>query len=258
MCSFRVSLAVAILTLTVSVRAQVVPQRDSQAIAVLNQTLAVTGWVSPPNDVVAQATVTQFKGEEPIAHTVTWKALGAGSLRIEVDTPEGRSTIVKNGHRGTFSQGTKSSRLTGHAAATMHSIQFPFYPLIAAASDSGTQITYRGLEVVNGEDSHVIELRARQNSDNPNDSMSQAWRFVLYVSSSTLLPLRMDYTRLGADNSNAILRCSRFFSDYRRLDALLVPYQQADFVEGRKVAEIQFQQIQFNAGLSPAEFDVPN
>ena len=244
--------------LPVSLSAQTAAKGDPQAVAVLNQALAVTGWALPPNDVVAQAAVTEFKGEQPVIHTVTWKAMGAAGLRIEVDTPEGRSTIVKNGHRGSFAQGTKSSRLTGHAAATMHSIQFPFLLLAALASEPNTEVTYRGVEPLNGENTHVIELRARQNSDSPNDSLSQAWRFVLYVSAGALLPVRVDYNRLGADNSNVVLHCSRLFSDYRRLGAFLVPYQQSDFVEGRKVADIQITQIQLNAGVSPTEFDIAN
>jgi len=244
--------------LPVSLSAQTAAKGDPQAVAILNQTLAVTGWASPPNDVVAQATVTQVKGEQPVIHTVTWKARGADALRIEVDTPDGRVTTVRNGSRGVHSQGTRNDRLTGHAAATTHSIQFPFLLLTALVSEPSAEITYRGTESVNGENVHVIELRTRQNLDNPNDSLSQAWRFVLYVSTGTLLPVRLDYSRLGADNSNVVLHCNRFFSDYKRLGAFLVPYQQSDFVEGRKVAEIQFTQVQLNTGVSPSEFDVAN
>ena len=253
----RVALPVVIFTLAIPIGAQVAPQRDPQAVAVLNQTLAVTGWASPPNDVVAQATVTQFKGDERVVQTVTWKARGPYALRIEVDAPDGRVTTVRNGSRGILTRGTQSGRLTGHAAATMHSIQFPFYPVMAAASEPSAQTTFRGTESVNGEEAHVIELRSRENPDNSDSPISQTGRFVLYISTGTLLPLKLDYVRLGGDNSNVVLRCSRLFSDYRRVDGILIPFHQSDLIRGQKVAEIQFTQVQLNPGVSSTEFDVP-
>ncbi|GEM_PF-6797995 len=79
-------------------------QRDPQAVSIISRAWAVTSWTAFPVDVVAQATVNEFKGANRTTVPVTWKSLGADLSRTEIDSPDGRKTLIRNGGRGAFAE----------------------------------------------------------------------------------------------------------------------------------------------------------
>ncbi len=251
-----VFVTICILLLVSSVPAQQVA-RDPQAVVLLVQMLAVTGWGASPGDAVAKGTVTQFRGEETVTGAVTLKALGRQGIRVDVETPDGTVSTIRNGSRAAMLQAGKVTAIPGHAVTSQHGLHFLFLTPIATPNDAGTRISYKGTETVNGDDAHVIEIQAVQDPDRPSNPLLQASQFVVYVSTKTFLPIKVDYNRLGGNNPNVVLHCTRYFADYRPIGGLLVPFQQTDFLEGQKIAEIRLRSVQLNVGLADAQFDVP-
>ncbi len=66
----------------------------------------------------------------------------------------------------------------------------------------------------------------------------------------------MEFKRIAADNPNFVLSCEKYFSDFRPVGRVLVPFHQEDFVNRRKTTELRLTNVQLNVGVSDSEFQV--
>ena len=73
----------------------------------------------------------------------------------------------------------------------------------------------------------------------------------------TGLPAEIDYALLAMDNFRAVMHRARTFSDYRPINGVAVPFHQEEFVDGQNISKLDLTDVQFNTGVSDAEFNVP-
>src|SRR5262249_31767304 len=100
----------------------------------------------------------------------------------------------------------------------------------------------------------------RKHPDSKDDPLAELRRFTapvtLWISTTRSVPIRADYYRVAADNHTATLRETAVFSDYRNVDGVAVPFRQEISIEGQLMYTYQFTAIEFNHGLSDADFNV--
>lgn len=230
--------------------------KDSAATAVLVQMSATTGWSSPPADAIATASVTSYRGEVAEDGTLTLKANGSGKSRTESATRNKAFTYIVNRGRAAVSlpdgNGVRHSISESPYNLPYH---FPFFTPLAAFDQADVALAYQGMEAVNGEDSHRIEFTRLNLPD--RDRHAEARRFTVWISATTLLPVKLESVRPATGNPNVLIRSTRYFADYRRVGSVLIPFRQIETVQGQLVLELRLESVQLNVGLSDEEFKLP-
>ncbi|MGH7771440.1 MAG: hypothetical protein ACREQA_04315 [Candidatus Binatia bacterium] len=221
--------------------------KDSDAVLILSQAAAATGWskATVPADVVATGAVTRFRGDTKDTLAVTLKAKGFDKSRTEL---QGGTTTIVNAGAGAATSFEGTKWINPHSARSMQAVSFPFLTEFVAFADADVTARYLGVETVHGESAHKVELAKTSAGAAP---------FVIWVSSTTGLPIQIQYVRVANDNPSARLPHTRYLGDYRVVNGLAVPFYQEDSVNGQVLYTLQLERVQFNVGLSDSEFSLP-
>lgn len=220
------------------------PQKDAQAVAVLQQTMVVTGWGSPPSDVLAQASLTSERDGSTQTSAFVLKARGKGEFRNE----NADSTFVKSGDRASLTNRSGSKVAGNDSIRQLSPYYFPFFTLLSSYADADVQLTYLGIEDVAGEKAYKVQLVRQRDPDARREPMT------VFVSVTTLLPVKLIYARIASDNPNVAIECTRLLSDYRKVGWLWFPFYQEEALGGKPPRVLRFESVQLNVGLSDSDF----
>jgi hypothetical protein len=62
---------------------------------------------------------------------------------------------------------------------------------------------------------------------------------------------------ISAPGGNVVLRFATEYSDFRRVDGLLVPFHEVNWAQGRRTGETQLETVEFGVSLPPGAFHPP-
>jgi outer membrane lipoprotein-sorting protein len=237
------------------------PQRDPQAVAALLQVVSAAGWgpTAHPGAIMASGTLTRFNGNQQQTESFTLKQRGPTQHRMELQDGGVTSTTVVNGLAGTivFSDG-KKHRLPAHAAISIQSPAFPFLSDLARAGDSDVEVRDLGSDSIDGVPCHGVSVARHAKSNDPLAHFRDlAAPLKVWISQQSGLPVRIDFIRLADDNPHVVIHFSRSFSDYRMVNGIAFPFKQEERFEGQLMYQFQFANVQFNAAVTDADFDLP-
>jgi hypothetical protein len=233
-------------------------QRDAEAIQILTQALNAAGGIATLGalkDYTASGTVNYYWGDGEQG-TVVVKGRGTGQFRIDATLPEGvRSWSVSNGSGWIKEANGGSDVIFAHNAMNLGSLTFPFTFLISALQDPSVSLIYVGLESNNGISTHHIRTQRNYspNSD-PAGILQKLSRREFFIDSSNLLIVASEDMAHPRDNATIAHPRRIEFSDYRKLNDVLVPFLIAESVEGQRGETIQLNEIAFNVGLQDSDF----
>ncbi len=236
-----------LLTIAIAGGQETAATKDANAVLILSQAAAATGWskLTVPTAITATGTVTRYRGDTKDTVGVTLKAKGFDKSRTEL---QGGATTIVNAGAGAASSFEGTKWINPHAARSIRAVAFPFLTEFVDFAEADVTVRYLGVEAVRGEQAHRIELSKGSAGDIP---------FVVWVSSTTGLPVQIQYIRLANDNPSARSPHIRYLSDYRAVNGLAVPLFQEDSVNGQVLYTLQLSQVQFNVGLSDSDFTLP-
>jgi hypothetical protein len=234
------------------------PASDPQAVAILQNMVAASGW-SPSNlpaDVVGNGSMVSETPTGEQTEGVVVKARPAQQLRIEFSSSA--NVLVVNGFRGSMATSQGARALAGQSVPGMLPGVFPFYKFLAGSTAADAVITYLGQESLAGVPAHRIQVKTSTGVPGvTNDFLENASSFVISVSTANSLPLKIEFVMISASNPNSVLPAYCAFSDYRTVGAVQVPFHVEKYANGQKQFAIQLNSVQFNTGLTDADFDVP-
>jgi len=223
--------------------------------------VAATGWnpLNLPADAVVTGSVT--RSSDQVTSAVTLKIKGLGEFREDVQNSAGvTTTVVNNGLAAQLLPDGTSRVLALQDAVSIWPVDVPIFSnLPLAASAQNFSVASLGTEMVSGALSNKIQISAQiQPVDPITDVTSRTASIIVWLDATTALPVQLQYTRLASDNPTASSLHIRQFSNYQQVSGMLVAFTQQEFMNGRLLYAFQFSAVNFNVGLTDADFALPN
>lgn len=235
------------------------PQRDPQALAVLSKMFIVSGWSSTnlPANAVASGTATRYHGDTQDAVGITLKFRGYSEARMEVADPVSPTISVFHGEQASVSKTTGTQAIPAHSALSTPPVAMLFFCSFLNTSDPNRLFRFVGTETVGGQLTNRLEFDYIPSSDNPySQVLRRAGHVTLWISTSSLLPIQVQYPRISNDNPTAVFLATRVYSDYRAINGIAVPFRQDEYLGNQLTHSLQLSTVNFNTGLSDADFAI--
>lgn len=230
--------------------------RDPQALAVATQAVQVMGGM-PPADLVATGSVKLVEGSRTVTGTIRVKARGFDQVSEELVTSDSERSLVTSRGRGQQTSGDKQTRLSAELSLSNEATNIPLISLTAALVNPDSAFEYVGLEDLGGTAAHHIRCWNTFASNPKLSALAEASVKDWWIDVQSGLPVKVSYERRPARGAAERIPVALFFSDYRSVNGLLIPYAIAKSFNGTPWATIVFQSVTVNSGLSDADFAVP-
>jgi len=232
------------------------PKKDQSAVALLKHALRVTGWdMTLPSDAVLTAEFTRSRdGVSQATVPVTYKLKGPDK-HITV-LPQGASIVNGSRSRHQLASGTHNGY--GSAVRSMRPPVLPLYSEISTAPAGDFDIYQQRESIIGDElcDVVVLEPNVQPREAESVKSERRARRVTIWISRTTGLPRQFEFARRMETNPSAILEYTVLVGDYRNASGRLVPFYQAEFIRNQPRHEIRISSVQFDVGLSDADFEI--
>ena len=237
--------------------AQQTVERDPVALAIAQQALAAMGGgqsLLSYQDSEARGTLTIA-----VAASRNWpivlKSKGTKKVRVELSKPNGTNTLIVNGGRGVLKHADRTTRrLQPYTTIGQRVSHIPVFSLLAEYWDSNVEVTYVGQAVVSGRPAEVVALSLPSGDLLPASLARAASRTLFFIDKLSGLVAKVEYDHYAENDSNAKQKVETFFSDYRNVNGVLVPFRQITHTDGRLESELVLSSVAFNVGISDSEF----
>lgn len=227
--------------------------KDPLAISVLTSSLAAMGSANVSTTAaVVQATIS-FPDKSTA--TLTTKSIGFSQVRHEFAKGSTASTqIVNQGSGQTLINGkTRKLPLWEANRGQQH---IPAFSKMADYQNPNVNVTYVGLETINGQKAHHIKLTGLVTATDPtsadiDEAMST---FHIFVDAQTLYVAKIqdfDFSPETPTNRSVV---ETYFDDYRLTNGVSIPFHAVRYVAGQKYCEINLQSVTLNATVAAADF----
>ncbi len=239
----------------------IVTSSDPQALAALAQALQAAGGaqaLGAIQDFTATGQITYSWAGNPDQGTVTLRGRGLDQFRLDASLPEGtRSWAVSHGVGNLKETDGTETKISGHNALALGSLTFPYLPLVAASLNSTTTVSTVGTVPVNG--ANAVQIRVQRHyasSYDPNGLIAQLTTRDFFIDPTTSLIVKTEQMTHPQETFTVSLPEDISFSNYRAVNGVMVPFTITDTVNGQQIWTIQLSAIQFNTGLTDADFSL--
>lgn len=230
---------------------------DSQAMNLIANSIAAMGGGrgAAVQDFTATGDITYYWAGKEEKGSATVRGRGVDQLRFDANLAGGTRSWAVHAGSGTLREiDGKTTEIPYHNAVALGSLIFPLARLQALSTDTKASISYDG--VSNVEQQPFERLRAHKTlfDKDPDGSGNRLLDADLYFDPTTHLLLGIqDQTHprksMTVDVSHAI-----YFSDYRQVNGLTIPFTVSEYVGGQRVWSLQISDVKFNTGLSDTDF----
>jgi hypothetical protein len=237
-------------------------QRDAQAVALLQQSLTAMGGAQALlfKDSLAMGLVQTFSPDgTSVSLPIVKKSKGTKMLRSEVQRPEGtRIRIVNNGVGAIQNPVGTVRSLSSNNTVAERVEHIPALSLLSDWQSSSIEVRYVRSDTLNGLPVQVIALSFIPTAD---PQWVQFYRSttqnLFYIDQATALVSKIEYKNFADNDSNFSEKIEVFYTDYRPVSGVLVPFTQTTYADGRLQSTLTLTSVAFNAGLPDSEFTVP-
>lgn len=234
--------------------------KDAQGLAVAEQALAAHGGA--PEEWGYQDSVTtgtyRRAGMDSTGYSITFKSKGMNLFRSELRHPEGTSILVrKNGESVMrFSDGsTKELQLYNDLSRRADHI--PTLSLLGDRMAPEVAISGPRQAIVNGKATDTIEFHIETDKYGMPDFVREVSRRVFHVDRLTGLVTKVEFDNRAENSSHSVKRVEIYYSDYKQVEGIWIPFRQTGYADGELLSDLVLDSVQFNVGLSDAEFELP-
>lgn len=253
--SARVVFAVFLILLTSKPGVgQEAPTRSPEAVALLAQCAAAMG-TAQIQDIQAEGTVTRADGREAPRSLVV-KSKGSDRVRHEVSAADRQETYVLNGGRGHEIRDSKRKPLPAHTTGYYRPEHLPALACQVDLGRSRMEALFVGVEEVRGRAAYHIKFVAAPKGDANEDSIEAALsEFHVFLDGQALVVLK---TWNYVFAPNAIENSSRwelYYSDYRDVGGVLVPFRIERYDNDTKLDEVVFTRVSTGVSIADSEFE---
>jgi len=223
-------------------------QRDPTASSTVAAAIAAFGS-TPPTDSVAQATVQLANGDSA---TLVIRGFGLRSNSEDLVDSNGEQKSIFVDGESNLRQGNAVESRTLERSASSSSCVFLLPELVVALNNPDVALEYVGQE---GTTSHV-RLRNTFASRPTLSRLAPFTRKDIWFDSATGLPTKIVFEHRQAEGAVPSIAVEVDFSNYRSVSGLQYPFSITKLVNGVPWGTITIQTVQFNTGLTPADFPI--
>jgi|ERR1700730_12052577 len=239
------------------------PQRDQQAVAIISASLSsmgVSGYSQGApqttsgvavQDSLAMGTVSLWDG---MSGSITLKTKGIGLVRSDFSINGNQTAVVANNGSGYVTQGGGKSNLPLWVTKYRRAGHSPVFSRMADYAQPNTNITYVGLETIAGASVHHIRISSLPTDGTPVAAEYLISEFHMFIDAASMLPVKTLSFDLSAGAMQNRVPIETYFSDYRSIQGILVPFRVTRYLRGQKQMDIVLTSVQLNVGLSSADF----
>ena len=232
--------------------AQQAPQRDPQAVAVALQSYSLMASAAPyVQDAVAEG---QMQWADGTSGKIVFKGKGRDRLRHEITRPSGELTYVISQGKGFSLRDGKREQLPLWVTAYQRPAFIPAFFRLVDYARPETKLTYLGAVEVAGRPAHHIRISALPKDGTPPEIEELISEYHVFIDFQTLLPVKtitFDFSPEIIENRTPV---ETYFSDFRSVGGLLIPYRITRYIWGQKDSDITLTNVRLNVGLSDGDF----
>jgi hypothetical protein len=240
---------------------------DAQATILVEKAHALMARSTSISDVVITGNARRIAGSDNESGTVTWKAMTTGEASEEFSFPSGQrrevrgSAAGKSGGRWSGPDGTLHA-MAEHNSKVEGAWFCPVVLLHRVVSSQDKTVRYLGSETVENQTLERVRVASRDPAI-PEKASPQIVQLVqhltemdFYLDSVTLLPSKITFNEHPDSDASKDIPVEIYFSDYRVVNAVQVPFHLQKYFNGSLVLEVQVDSVVLNSGLSASTFSL--
>lgn len=208
---------------------------------------------SPGSDLSVLANGQMKIATESDASSVTIKSRGAHLFRQDRVISTGpESWVVSNG-TGYQTRANQREALSTHATRYFRPDHLPAF---SCSPDLNTFVVRdTGSEQVLGHPAFHIKIVAKPTSARTQQIEALLSEYHVYIDQQTYLVLKTSTLIFSPTVLQNHSPWETYYSDYRNVGGLLVPFHVENFLSGQKIRDITFSDVQVGVSLNAAEFE---
>ena len=219
--------------------------RAKQIVAEVTKAKGGLEALKSVKDVLTKATakVTSPMGEQEV--TVTGSILYPDKFRLEITVPQGTITQATNGTMGWIQFGPNTQEMPPASLASFKdALKHDSIQIIMSLNDPNTKVQALDDEPVEEKPTDVVLATDAEGAQTK----------LLFDKSSHLL-LKMSYSSKNQFGADAAVE--DFFSDYRVVKGIAVPFHHVQNQNGKKLNESRTTDLEINKGIDAKVFEKP-
>jgi hypothetical protein len=235
--------------------------QNPAAILLARNSVAVLSGSVQIADITLTGTATRVAGSDTGSGTVTLKALGTSSSRMDLSLSDGTFSEIRTAPSGA-PQGEWLAPNGSYNTMAMHNCFTDaawFYPALTVLSEtlnSNLSIIYVGQETKNGisvQHLHFASNSAAQTTGVADPLVTLSSTDV-YLNSSSLLPVAFAFNTHPDNNALLNIPVEVDFSNYEAVNGVQVPFHIQKFLNGSLFLDMTIQSAAVNSGLTVSAF----
>lgn len=223
--------------------------RDPSALALLAQCGGAMGGGSI-QDTSATGTLTSADTSAPPA-SITLQSKGAAE-RFDVSSPDESKTSVLNEGRSWAVRQGKRERVSYALSAYHRPEHVPALACLLDFAKTNMSFAYLGTQDVRGRSAHHVKIFVPSSENDRTETLLS--QLDIFLDAQTLVVLKTERFVFDPQAFENRSVWATYYSDYRVVGAALMPYHIENYLDGHKVRDIAFSNVQVNAGVSDSQF----
>lgn len=229
------------------------PTRDPQAIALLQESVAAMA-TSAPSDSTATGTITVTEGSTTQNGTISILTLGTANTLETITLPGGQRIVIYSNGDAKEVNGTQSGNPPLELIVVDQCGDFPL-PLLSAILDNSDEgFHYVGQETLNGESVQHVQVWNSFASKTYLQGVAPYSKRDVWFDSTSYLPVKMTYSRSPGEGAVSAIPVEIDYSGYQTVNGVHYPLQINKSYNGTPWQTITIQNVSFNTGLTPSQF----
>lgn len=236
------------------------PASDPRAVTLASQALAALTAGARITDVTLFANVTRTLGSDVETGTATLKAKGLDESRVDLALSGGQRSDIRNSVIG-LPQGEwigsdgVSHSYPLHNSVTDASWFFPMLSSLNWAADPTIVLSYFGQgQLAGAAVQHIRSVRSFGPTDTATPRLQDLSAVDFYLDATGLLPQAIVFSLHPDDDANRNLQMTVLFSNYQRVNGVLVPFHIQEFFQGTLFLDFTVSNVVLNSGLPDSVF----
>jgi hypothetical protein len=235
--------------------------QNPAAVILAARSVALLSGGIPIADVTLTGTATRIAGSDTGSGTVTLKALGAASSRMDLSLSDGSFSEIRTS-ANSAPQGQWLAPNGAYNSMVLHNCYtdaawfFPALTVLSQASNPNLSITYVGQESKNGITVQHLQFAHSSGVQVPGfgDPLLSLSSTDVYLDSSSLLPVALAFNIHPDNNALKNIPVEVIFSSYQTVTGVRIPFRIQKFLNGSLFLDMTIQTATVNSGLTDSAF----
>lgn len=232
--------------------------KDPKALSLIGTAITAMGDPSGSvQDFTATGDITYYWAGKEEKGSATIEGKGADQLRFDSALANGtRSWVVHGGTGNIRDVDGKVRSIPFHNAVVLGNLIFPLGRLKALNSDASTSVSYAGLSTIENQSFDDISVHKQLFQTDPDGAGNRLMDADFYFDPASHMLIGVHDQTHPTRSMTANIPHAIYFSDYRPVSGILVPFSVSEYVGGQRVWSLQITNVTFNTGLTDSNFQL--